>query len=330
MIEFGLKKFGFLNKTKSMSLTHLIQFRKTLLELGYSYIVENMYDMISASFIDIFNEETKIDFLSELKKMDKNELDQIFGSKNLQIKSEDWLFEIITNLGKDFYFLYDYIEMQYLSVDNIRKLINNIDQYEIPLHKPLWSSICRRLIIDVSTIIKSSNPRQKSFPFIDCKDWIFNYLQKEKNENVYTSKIIDVKISDKNGGDIKNLFDNSKTTFLKVTDQVNSYIIIDFKDKKVNLTKYYFSVPVEKSNWKEDRPKSWLIEVSNDREEWITVDSRMNDYSLTGFGKFNTFTISNKSKDFYRYVRIKEIIGQNGNHRLLLSEVEFYGKIIHQ
>ena len=93
---------------------------------------------------------------------------------------------------------------------------------------------------------------------------------------------------------IKNIFDHSKDTILRVIDNTNRYII---------------------------------IEGSNDSSDWTTINERNNDSSLTNYSASNTFDIK-QNNNFYRYIRIKEIISQDNGHQLLLSEIEFFGSIM--
>lgn len=76
--------------------------------------------------------------IDELLKMDKEDAENIFSSDKLPVESEDSLFEVITLLGPDYYFILDYVEMQYLSVKNVAKLIENIDNCDILFHTLLW------------------------------------------------------------------------------------------------------------------------------------------------------------------------------------------------
>ena len=135
-----------------------------------------------------------------------------------------------------------------------------------------------------------------------------------------------MKVSGISVGEIKNLFDNSKDTVLRVVDNINSFIIFDFKNKKVSISKYYLSVPSSLTGYNGNRPKTWDIEGSNDLQNWEIIDQRANDSSLSDYGRSKTFNVNNNNNNkYFKYIRIKEIISQNGNHQMLLSEIEFYG-----
>ena len=331
MIETSIENLGYKETINEANAQKCVKILQHLRQIGYSNLSENIIDIISSNFYTLFNNENEDNesTFSELKEMNRNDLELIFSSEKLQIESEDWLFEIINKLGPDFFFLYDYIEIQYLSIENVSRLIENINQYEIQLHGLLWSSICRRLILDVSSSIKTKNPRsiQINLNYIECNDGILKYLQKSSNDNVFVSKTIDVEVSGISNGEVKNIFDRSKDTVLKIKGTNNSFIVLDFKDKKVNLNKYYFAVPSRSTNYSLNRPKTWLIEGSNNKEKWELIDERENDSSLTDYSASKIFSINQNKNEFYRFIRIKENLKDSNDHRLLLSEIELYGNI---
>lgn len=259
MISEGLKLLGLtINSDDSIDTC------KKMIEINrvFGKYDKKWYDHIASQFYSIFQEDEEMK--EYLKKMSKNELDIIFSSDKLKIESEDSLFELITSLGPNYYFLYDYIEFQYLSIESIQKLIENINNYEIQFHPRLWSSICRRLT-------------------------------------------------------------NFKIEKIKLDNVENGHITIDLKSNKINLKKYYFSVPSH--TYSDGQPKSWRIEGSNDQNSWDLIDLRENDSSLNRSGNSNTFECSHETKKFYRYIRIKEINSHTNDHQFLLSELDLIGFI---
>lgn len=286
---------------------------------------DKVIEFISTHFYDIFkNGELKENVM---KSVSKEELDSIFSSEKLKIESEDWLFELVCSLGPEFYSLFDYIEIQYLSVEKVKQLIEIIDNEEITVHNLLWSSICRRLLIDPYINNEMKNPRVKCIS-VQCEQGIFKYLSEtNKVSNVYSSKIVVVESSQIKNGQIEHLFDHSKDTYFRVCNNNNDgYIIFDFQQQKVNINKYYISVTTNTGTFN-GRPKTWRIEGSNDEQKWEEIDSKENDTSLNGYGYSNTFNCKNINNQFYQFIRFKPIYDHNGSNLLMLSEIEFYGTI---
>ena len=100
-------------------------------------------------------------------------------------------------------------------------------------------------------------------------------------------------------------------------------MIFDFQERKINISKYYLSVPSQKRGACDGRPKTWRIEGSNDEQKWELIDSKENETSLNSYSKSNTFQCQNINNQFYQFIRLKNI----NNIYLLLSEIEFYESI---
>ena len=100
-------------------------------------------------------------------------------------------------------------------------------------------------------------------------------------------------------------------------------MIFDFQERKINISKYYLSVPSQKRGSTNGQPNKWRIEGSNDEQKWEEIDSKENETSLNSYSKSNTFQCQNINNQFYQFIRLKNI----NNIYLLLSEIEFYGSI---
>lgn len=325
MINGGLKFLGIEEdniEVTSNNVFDLIEFSRIRDDNSKS---QQLFEFLASNFFKLFNKEN-VSNLQRLKRLSVYELENVFKSPKMQVQDEDSLFNLILSLGNDYYSLLDYVEIQYLSIKNIEKLIQLININDISLHPLLWSSICRRLISDPSKIPTVNNPRQKNTISI-CVNGIIRYLNDISKENVYSSKEIDVESSKIDVGKCESLFDFNKDTHFRLANQKGSFIIFDFKNKKIKFSKYYLAVPSQKSTAYTGRPKSWRIECSNDKVKWDLVDIKQNDSSLMSWSSSNTFTCQFNSNQFYRYVRIKDIVSQNGTQEFLLSEIDFYGSI---
>ena len=305
-------------------------------------IKKKALEFIASHFYSILNE-------LDINDIESEELEYILSSSELRIESEDWLFERIEERKGDSYLFIDYINVEYLTNEKMQEVVDKIDNYEVSLHRRLWLSICRRLVSEGMKPKIEENPRQNkncnknknnknkdnNEGVIESPTGIIENIRKESrvNNNPYESKLIDVETSQINDGEIKDLFDKSKDTHFRLSNQPNGFILLDFKDKRIKFSKYYFSVPNQKAGYSTGRPKSWLIEGSNDKQTWFNIDKKENDSSLNDYGRSNTFTCQNINKEFYRFIRIKEIIshcGSSETHYFMLSELEFYGQIKQQ
>ena len=108
----------------------------------------------------------------------------------------------------------------------------------------------------------------------------------------------------------------------------NSWLCIDFKNFKINPTHYSL-----RSNAFGVKgvfnPQSWDIEGSNDLNNWDLLDSRRKEKSLDNRAATNTFEITNKSCNYYQYIRIiqRGVNTRNYNESLCFSSIELFGSI---
>lgn len=217
-------------------------------------------------------------------------------------------------------------ELNRSKTENERKLQEQASLFDQKM-RDLENSFNEKLRQKDDLINQLSNKIKKINEGFKCENGIFEFLRSisNVNGNPYESKLVDVETSRVNCGEIKNLFDKSKRTDFRLENVQNNYIIFDFKDKRVNFSKYYFSVPESELGHDAGQPKSWIIEGSNDKQAWDPIDNKSNDTSLHGYGKSCTFTCTNISSNFYRFIRIKEITEKRDRFFFLLSEIEFYG-----
>jgi hypothetical protein len=75
----------------------------------------------------------------------------------------------------------------------------------------------------------------------------------------------------------------------------------------------------------------WVIEGSDDRNEWMCLDERET-HELNGNGRVSSFKIENDSEiPFFRYVRLRQN-GRNSsnNDHLVLNRIEFFGRRLYE
>lgn len=74
--------------------------------------------------------------------------------------------------------------------------------------------------------------------------------------------------------------------------------------------------------------KSWVLEGSNDFEQWEIIDSNEDCEFLNDVNAMHSFEISDNSGDSFRFLRLRQT-GENcrGKHFLKFKQIEFYGEI---
>lgn len=107
---------------------------------------------------------------------------------------------------------------------------------------------------------------------------------------------------------------------------LGSWICFDFKSRKINLTDYTLrSNMIKKGNG--FHPRSWFIEGSNDKLNWISLDMQKDCARMNDINAIITFSIQNRSPQNFRYIRMRLISNWAGGTELSLSLIELYGKI---
>jgi hypothetical protein len=127
----------------------------------------------------------------------------------------------------------------------------------------------------------------------------------------------------------KNAADLSADSYFCSIHTPNQSIGYDFKDNQsISPTHYTLrSIP----GWRVNscHPKSWVIEVTNDRgSSWTTIDRRDNNMDLNSPGIIQTFRISTPPNGEFRYIRMRSI-GPNhcGDHYLGICAFELFGQL---
>jgi len=142
--------------------------------------------------------------------------------------------------------------------------------------------------------------------------------------NLADSSNVDVTASSiYNGNGLKNFLKNDGSIWYS-KDLPNSWILFDFKERKVYITSYSMNDGY--------RVKSWKVEGSTDGSTFEIIDNKVDttDFQNSNIG-FNdpihqkNFPVQSNNK-YYRYIRITST-SKNwyNNDQFLLYRVEFFG-----
>ena len=214
----------------------------------------------------------------------------------------------------------------------------------------IWNSLCQRLKlkIDINSDIDSKRFKTQT---LDIKyegkglKGIISYLSNQtKKSNSSSEEEEDLDDDDDDDNNInqkvcvtasssysssyspQNVLELDKDTLFGSRNQPDQWICFDFKDNLVQLKNY----TIRSSNfWGPNRehPKSWVLECSNDKKRWKTIDKKVDCNELNEKGAIKTFLVENQHPKS-RYFRLKQI-GENckGNYCFNISAVEFFGKL---
>ena len=139
---------------------------------------------------------------------------------------------------------------------------------------------------------------------------------------------IKVNRSSEGNGDENLLLNFENSQYIYINNKQNSWFCFDFKNHKIIPSHYSIKTIAASSN---DRHlKNWIIEGSNDKENWTILDEQKNCSYLNGSNNVHSFQIDKQEKNEqeFEYLRIRQT-GTNwyGDYYFYIFSIEFYGKI---
>lgn len=280
----------------------------------------------------------------EILSLDADTLELIVGSEFLQIESEDSFIEILHELNEkddNYSKLYEYVLFNNLSDESIEKFISafNVNM----LTKGTWISVCRGLLKKKEFYLNENKRycQNRENSKVKNKDNVFEihhhegqkfegmmrYLTSKTGGNIHDNGTIEITSNSIYDSSYhpKNLVDYDKSNIYHSNNNENVYIRFDFKTMKIQVDSY--SVQSYSSGQNSGNLRNWVVEVSNDSQNWEIIDQHSNDSSLNGASITSTFQ-TRKPDSFYRFIQIRQTgYSWNGNYYIYFPYLEFYGKL---
>jgi hypothetical protein len=104
----------------------------------------------------------------------------------------------------------------------------------------------------------------------------------------------------------------------------------DFKDHQRIVPTHYAIRSRADGRKGYNHPKSWVIEVTNDRtiEPWTEIDRQNGNLDLNAAGVVQTFPISHPPEQEFRYIRIRQTgVSHDNSHYLTFCALEVFGQL---
>jgi hypothetical protein len=173
-----------------------------------------------------------------------------------------------------------------------------------------------------SSVIRSLIPRD-GFPF----DGILSFLSGECGGNVHEKGIVEVSASSIYWSDcpLSVVVDfNSSSRGFATNNVANSWIRINFKTNRIKPTHYSIRSRTDGGG---HHLRSWVVEGSNNEENWVNLDVQENNCDLTGSGAVHTFAVGNP--DIFSIIRIRQTGANSDNsHYLIVKSIELFGTLL--
>jgi hypothetical protein len=267
-------------------------------------------------------------------------------SGSLVVESEDWLFEQLLRVieqDKNKFGLLEFVYFELVSCENMKKLASvSSDPLQL-VNSAVWQRLCERLTLpirhqemyDVARKLRNRYPSEHHScrPSFECQpdspfQGIFAHLTSKCRGNPHDKGVIDVSSSPACSAHwaAKLCLDfNSRNQFCTTQQQVNAWICFDFKDMKVMATHYAIRSRVDQPGIF-THPQSWVIEVSDDKSSWDTVDEKVRNGDLNGAGRVKIFKVDTVKTG--RYLRMRQTgPSHRGDYYLTFDSLELFGTL---
>jgi hypothetical protein len=288
-------------------------------------------EFVSSHFCDIGN-KSKGDLEIE-------DFELILNSSSLVAESEDYLYEEISkHFSEDagWFRLLEFIRFDFLSVLCIKDFIEWTKEYFEYFSINIWNQICDRLVIDISNSVhpRFSTNRSESLE-LDFKsgfplEGIISNLSSRFGGNVSDLGIVSVTSKSTCSSNFlpKNAVDLTVDSKFGSQSEPNQWLCYDFKDRRVEVRHYSIRSQFD-AGAGASHPKSWVIEGSDDCENWTELDSQTNNSDLNDQNKICTWPTKIRMKS--RYIRLRQTgLNHNGTDFLWISSFELFGSLMEQ
>lgn len=304
----------------------------------YRSNISNEIEFISTHFYEICCQGT--DDYDQLKKLGINILYEIIHNVHIELNDEDQLLEFINELYSNdhkYSVLYEKVEIKYVSSEKMKDFIEIYDQNDITVGT--WQQLCSLLESGVNfetndEILKSRYHKKpivgKTFTFTENGglNGIINHLRSQASNQIENE--INVTASSCNGSSYEaiNTVNYENKQSVETKNEPNSWVRFDFKNHQIIPTDYTIrSSNYSSSNW--HHPKSWVIEILKENDEWETIDTQNDVSYLNERYTSHSFKIKNPPKSGIRSIRIRQTSKNWSNcDYLIFDSFEIFGTLI--
>jgi hypothetical protein len=261
-------------------------------------------------------------------------LKNILNLDSLRIANEDWLLQMILELGSSYFELLGSVRFEYLKCSSIDLFFSHIcfEDLDCGIWHQLWLRSRHRLIYSSNelNLNRFTNCFSSTPPSGSTSSSLFSglihHLCQKYDGNVHERCVVNITCSSNYRNNCWQVVNYDWNDWFETQNSPNSWIQFDFKDRLVSLTHYALK---SDGDWSYHLLE-WTISVSNDENSWTIVDHQKTQ-DLKGQYITKLFECCDQSSNskFYRYFRLTQTgKDSSGNDYLDLSNIEFFGSIV--
>jgi hypothetical protein len=266
---------------------------------------------------------------STFKDLDATYLTLVLSHRSLVAETENSVFDLILdrfNSDNSLFPLFEYVHFEYVLPDRMVQFVQIAEAMWEGLNPSIWKAIGRRLVLAIDS--KPQGPRDRpraargpirSFPFKnDPLAGIASHLG--ANVLITCSGTVQGFV-----GDLHPSLPQTGLGYWASPDLPDQWFCFDFQTRVVQPTHYSIRSCITGSvgNW---NPRSWVVEISDDRQSWTEIDRQQKNSDLDGARLVRVFEVSKKHQG--RYIRLRQIgANHTGTNNLFLSTFEVFGNL---
>ena len=270
---------------------------------------------------------------AQLKNLGLSLLLDVFSSPDLKIPGDRWLLSTICSIveekGPDYQILFSTVHFDNLSEGEMASFV----QVFRPEHMngAIWEALTQRLIRKVSQSMTAAMRILTEgivCPPHDPEDFngIIAKLKTTFNMDVPNEEILEMTCSSANEAHPLNFATDTEneTSYFESLDEPDSWIALDFKGRRVSVTHYALKTWFWPAGYQ--HLKSWVLEGSDDGEEWTELDRREDCPHLNNPSAVKRFKCDLRIK--CRHIRLRSTGPDHfGTNLMILSGIELYGRL---
>lgn len=307
----SLEKYG----RKASVLFSGIDFRDKTVDM-INILLTNYSDIFDFTFIDPNNLKTIFENHKE------------FQSKEAMLEKEnDELKKSIQSIKEEL----KKMEDQNKHLESVIEELKIVEEEKNKLKNE--NELIHKKMEEMKKEVESAKENPKNILSFQCTDnnnmnGIFKYLTDMAGGNPHDKHVIDVTSNSIMSPDLhpKNLLDfNPNNRYAPIEKSNDAWVLFDFKNINIEVESY----SIKSANYGPNKAnlKNWRIEVSNDGENFTTIDNHQNSQELNGAHIIKNFNVLKNG--FMRYVRFHHYGDYWGypNWNMVIVQIEFFGRI---
>lgn len=316
--------------SNEVALDNLLYFQN---EPHYSEFLVREISFLAKHFHEIIDDKSQRE---KIMKLSVDSLALILSKPGLKLNSEDQLLTFINELydqDQKYSPLYSFVNFPNVSQQSILRFLLNFDISN--LDAEIWKALSNRLKLEVIIENEKSAVNNHTVELVNhfpCEpktggviQYFFNLTncQTLAEINITSSSVLN---DDNDRYGPLNVVNSRQRRCFQSKNIEGSWLLFDFKTRKFIPSGYFIRAS---SSLFDSYPMSWVLEGSNNKIDWVTLDQHTQTTELDDTHQKGSFQISNQNRTAFKFIRICQTdINSSGDYCLAIDTIDFFGQLI--